>query len=121
MTGAINMLVDITEQKASDKKWFNLAAIVTSSNDAIISKTLDGIITSWNAAAEKLFGYKAEEMIGQPLTKLFPPDRLEEEPKILERLKRGEVVDHFETKRVTKDKSITRPFINDLACQGPAW
>jgi PAS domain S-box-containing protein len=84
----------------------HLAAIVSSSDDAIISKTLEGIITSWNDAAERIFGYKADEVIGQPITILIPVDRLEEEPAIIERLKRGERVDHFETKRITKDKKI---------------
>jgi PAS domain S-box-containing protein len=106
ITGAVNMLVDITERKINDEKVSMLAAIVESSSDAIISKTLNGVITSWNHTAEKLFGYTASEMIGQPLTKIIPPDRLQEEPKILERLKRGEVVDHFETKRVAKDNRI---------------
>jgi PAS domain S-box-containing protein len=81
----------------------HLAAIVESSDDAIISKTLDGIITSWNSGAERVFGYPAAEAIGQPITILIPPDRLQEEPAIVERLKRGERVDHFETKRVTRD------------------
>lgn len=80
-----------------------LAAIVESADDAILSKTLEGIITSWNPAAEKLFGYTAAEMIGTPLLRIFPPDRMEEEPQILARLARGERVEHFETVRVRKD------------------
>jgi PAS domain S-box-containing protein len=80
-----------------------LAAIVASSDDAIISKDLDGIVQSWNAAAERIYGYTAAEMIGQPITLVIPPDRPDEEPQILERLKRGERVDHFETVRVHKD------------------
>lgn len=80
-----------------------LAAIVGSSDDAIVSKTLDGIITSWNEGAERIFGYTREEMLGQPVLKLIPPDRANEEPEILERLKRGERVDHFETIRVRKN------------------
>jgi PAS domain S-box-containing protein len=83
-----------------------LAAIVTSSDDAIISKTLDGTITSWNTAAERIFGYTAEEAIGQPITILIPEDRLQEEPAILERLQRGERVDHFETQRITRHKKL---------------
>jgi PAS domain S-box-containing protein len=83
-----------------------LAAIVQSSDDAVISKGLDGIITSWNQSAERLFGYTAEEAVGQPISILFPPDRMEEEPKIIERLKRGERVDHFETVRMRKDGSL---------------
>src|ERR1700684_4138345 len=80
-----------------------LAAIVASSDDAIISKDLNGIVRSWNQSAERIFGYTAEEMIGKPITILFPPDRLDEEPKILEQLRRGQRVDHFETVRVCKD------------------
>jgi PAS domain S-box-containing protein len=80
-----------------------LASIVESSDDAIVGKNLDAVIVSWNRAAQRLFGYTAEEAVGQPISILFPPDRLDEEPKILERLKRGERVDHFETIRVRKD------------------
>lgn len=83
-----------------------LAAIIDSSDDAIVSKNLDGIVTSWNAGAERIFGYPAEEMVGQPILKLIPVDRREEEPMILARLRNGERVDHFETKRVRKDGKI---------------
>lgn len=79
-----------------------LAAIVDSSDDAIISKNLDGVITSWNTAAGRIFGYTAEEMIGKPVSVLIPPDRQEEEPRILDRLKRGERVDHYQTIRLRK-------------------
>ena len=82
-----------------------LGAIVDSSDDAIISKDLNGIITSWNNAAEHLFGYTASEAVGQSITMLIPPDRLDEETHILERLKAGARVDHFETIRVRKDGS----------------
>lgn len=78
-------------------------AIIESSDDAIVSKDLNGIVQSWNPGAERIFGYTAAEMIGQPIERLFPPDRKDEEPKILERLRRGERVDHFETIRVRKD------------------
>ena len=80
-----------------------LSAIIASSDDAIISKDLKGIVRSWNPSAQRIFGYTAEEMIGKPITVLFPPDRLEEESRILERLQRGERVDHFETIRMRKD------------------
>lgn len=80
-----------------------LAAIIESSDDAIVSKTLDGIIRTWNKGAERIFGWTADEVVGKPITIIIPPDRLEEEPKILERLRRGERVDHFETVRQTKD------------------
>jgi PAS domain S-box-containing protein len=83
-----------------------LASIVSSADDAIISKDLHGIITSWNRAAERIFGYTADEMIGQPVAKLIPPDRLDEEPQILERISRGERIEHYETKRRLKDGRI---------------
>ena len=82
------------------------AAIVASSDDAIISKTLDGIIETWNEGATSIFGYSSEEVIGKPITILIPPDRLNEEPAILARLRAGERVDHFETIRVRKDGSV---------------
>lgn len=103
MNGAFNLLVDVTESKLAEAEKAKLAAIVQSSDDAIISKTLDGIVTSWNQAAEKLFGYTEEEMIGQSITVLIPKDRSNEETQILNHLRKGEKVDHFETKRVTKD------------------
>src|SRR5438045_6588406 len=80
-----------------------LAAIIDSSDDAIISKTLDGIITSWNRGAERLFGYTAAEAIGRSVLLIIPDDRKSEEEMILTRLRRGERTDHFETVRVTKD------------------
>ena len=83
-----------------------LAAIVESSNDAIIGKTLQGVITSWNPGAQRLFGYSAAEAIGQPMQMLIPPERQSEEPEILARLARGESVDHFETVRRRKDGSL---------------
>lgn len=106
LTGAFNMLLDITGLKNEEKESAHLAAIVASSDDAIISKTLEGIITSWNKAAERIFGYTSEEMIGQSITKLIPEERLDEEAVILAKLKKGERIEHFETKRVAKDKSI---------------
>ncbi|MBV8780096.1 MAG: PAS domain S-box protein, partial [Phycisphaerae bacterium] len=80
-----------------------LAAIINSSDDAIVTKNLDGIVTSWNKGAERVFGYTAEEMIGQPILKVIPPDRKAEEPAILARLRKGERVDHFDTRRMHKD------------------
>lgn len=83
-----------------------LGAIVESSDDAIVSKSLLGIITTWNRGAERLFGYTAEEAVGQPITMLIPEDRLQEEPAILARIQAGEPVDHFETIRRRKDGSL---------------
>jgi PAS domain S-box-containing protein len=101
--GGINMLIDITERKKAERAASLLAGIVDSSDDAIVSKNLDGVITSWNNGAERLFGYTAEEACGQYITFIVPPDRRHEEAMILERLKRGERVEHFETVRVRKD------------------
>jgi PAS domain S-box-containing protein len=83
-----------------------LAAIVESSEDAIVSKRLDGTITSWNPAAERLFGYTAEEVIGRPISMLAPPDRENEMPATLERIRRGQKVDRYETVRRRKDGSL---------------
>jgi len=103
IVGAINMLLDITDRKKAEEINAKLAAIVQSSDDAIIGKTLEGIVTSWNKAAERMFGYTASEMTGQSILKIIPEERVDEEPKILERLRRGESIEHFETIRVTKD------------------
>ena len=81
-------------------------AIIDSSDDAIVSKNLQSIVISWNKGAERIFGYTAEEMIGQSISKLFPPDRLDEETRILARLQQGDRVDHFETKRRRKDGEL---------------
>ncbi len=94
---------DITEHKALALRSQFVEAIFETSDDAIIGKTLDGIITSWNLGAEKIFGYTEQEMLGQTLFALFPSGREEEEKNILERIKQGEKVDHFETKRIRKD------------------
>jgi PAS domain S-box-containing protein len=85
-------------------RW--LASIVECSDDAIISKTFDGVITSWNKGAERVFGYTAEEVIGKPITILIPSDRQDEEPAILERLRRGQRIEHYETVRQRKDGSL---------------
>ncbi|HEV2314657.1 MAG TPA: PAS domain S-box protein [Candidatus Acidoferrales bacterium] len=104
--GGINMLLDITDRKRADNANNLLAAIVDSSDDAIVSKTLDGVITSWNRSAERLFGYTAEEAIGQHITLIVPPDRLHEEATIIGRLKRGERIARFETVRRRKDGTL---------------
>ncbi len=94
---------DITDRKRAEEAQARLAAIVESSDDAIVAKTLDGVITSWNQGAQRLFGYTTAEAVGQSITLIIPPERLDEEPAILQRLRRGERVDHFETVRVGKD------------------
>ena len=103
LVGAINLLMDITERHEASMESARLASIVASSDDAIISKTLDGRITSWNASATRIFGYHADEMIGQPITRIIPPELHAEESEIIARLKRGERIDHYETVRVAKD------------------
>src|SRR6267154_2631127 len=97
---------DITERKRAEQATRLLAAIVESSHDAIVSKRLNGVITSWNKGAERLFGYAAEEAVGQNITLIIPPERRDEERMILEQLTRGERVDHFETVRMRKDGSL---------------
>jgi PAS domain S-box-containing protein len=98
--------LDLTERNRADEDRARLAAIVQSSEDAIVGKTLSGIVISWNEGARRLFGYTAEEMVGQPLSRLIPSDRLDEEMTILARLRRGERVEHFETLRRHKDGSL---------------
>jgi len=111
---------DVTERKRAERDQALLAAIVKSSDDAIISKTLDGIITSWNAGAARLYGFTAEEAVGQPITIVIPQERWSEEDVILERLRRGEGIDHFETVRKARDGrlievSLTTSPIRDRA------
>jgi PAS domain S-box-containing protein len=98
-------VVDTSERKDCEYQAQWCEAIVNHSSDAIIGKTLDGIVSSWNASAEALFGYPAAEMVGQPLLILFPEDRLNEEESILARIRQGEPVEHFETVRLRKDGS----------------
>ena len=95
--------VDITERKRAEEVRERLAAVVESSDDAIIGKTMDGTITIWNRGAEKVFGYSSAEAVGKTIHMLVPPERANEEPDILARIGRGESVDHFETIRVRKD------------------
>jgi PAS domain S-box-containing protein len=104
---------DITERREievalgeSEQRLRWLASIVESSDDAIVSKNLDGIITSWNTGAERIFGYSANEAIGQPITLVIPEDRQSEEREILTRIRRGERIDHFETIRQRKHGSL---------------
>ncbi len=99
----VSLIRDITERKELLRKQVQLASIVESSEDAIIGKTLEGVITSWNRGAEKIFGYTAAEAIGQKLLILFPPECQHEEAEILAKIVRGETVQHFDTVRVCKD------------------
>jgi PAS domain S-box-containing protein len=108
--GCVLVFRDVTERRRLEKQTIEqaeaarkLAAIVDSSEDAIISKTLGGIIQSWNAAAERIFGYAADEAVGRPITMLFPADRLDEEERIIARIRSGERVEHFDTVRLRKD------------------
>lgn len=95
-------LIDITESVADHFRHSMLSAIVESSNDAIISKNLDGKITSWNVGAQRIFGYSEDEVLGKPITILFPESRIKEEEKIIAQLKKGQRIDHFETVRIDK-------------------
>ena len=106
LIGAVNMLVDITDRKRAERYAQRLAAVVEFSDDAIVSKDLDGVITSWNRGAKRLFGYTADETIGKSITILIPRERLDEEHEIIGRIRRGEHVDHYETVRRCKDGSL---------------
>jgi PAS domain S-box-containing protein len=101
--GAVLVFRDVTERRRTDAARAQLASIIESSEDAIVSKTIDGIIRSWNVGAERLFGYTSEEAVGRPITLIIPPDRLEEERMILDRLRSGERIEHYETIRMAKN------------------
>src|SRR6202011_2680059 len=104
--GASKIARDVTERRRAGQLAQRLVAIVESSDDAIVSKDLDGIVKTWNLGAERLFGYTAEEAIGKPITLLIPMDRRDEESEILSRIRRGERIDHYETVRRRKDGSL---------------
>jgi PAS domain S-box-containing protein len=106
LIGAVNMLIDMSEHRRAELIERRLSAIVESSDDAIISKDLDGVIVTWNKGAERLFGYLAEEVIGKPITILIPADRHHEERGILERIRRGDRIEHYETLRQRKDGGL---------------
>jgi PAS domain S-box-containing protein len=106
LTGAVNMLVDVSSRDANSRAAYRLAAIVESSDDAILAKDLDGVITDWNQGAERLFGYTPEEVIGKSVTILIPADRHDEEPAILDRIRRGERIEHYDTIRQRKDGTL---------------
>jgi PAS domain S-box-containing protein len=116
--GAVLVFRDVSEHMRVEETQARLAAIVESSQDAVISKTLDGVIRSWNAEAERLFGHTAAEAVGRSITMIIPPERLSEETMIVESLRRGERVEHFETVRMSKtgrliDLSLTISPIHD--------
>jgi PAS domain S-box-containing protein len=106
LIGAVNMLIDITDRKRAEEVKQRLGSIVQFSDDAIISKSLKGKIESWNAGAERIFGYTASEAIGQSVEMLIPADRLNEEPEIINRIRHGERIEHYETVRRRKDGSL---------------
>ncbi|MFL6713155.1 MAG: PAS domain S-box protein [Sulfurifustis sp.] len=103
IVGASKIARDLTPQKEAERVQAHFAAIVESANDAIISKNLQGVIQTWNPGAERVFGYRAEEVIGKSITLLIPPERQNEEPEILARIANGERIEHYETVRVRKD------------------
>ncbi|WP_295793570.1 PAS domain S-box protein [Mucilaginibacter sp.] len=103
LVGAVNTLIDVTEQRSSETKQAMLAAIIESSEDAIVSKTLDGTITSWNKSAAKMFGYSESEIIGKSITIVIPENRRQEEDVILGKIRQGKKVEHYETYRRRKD------------------
>src|ERR1051326_2155367 len=106
IVGASKIARDITDRKKAEEAKSRLAAIIESTEDAIISKDLDGHITSWNGGAERIFGYKADEVIGKPISLLIPIDRYDEEPEILQRIRVGEAMEHYETVRQRKDNTL---------------
>ena len=118
LIGAVNVLVDITDRKRAERASQQLAAIVASSDDAIISKDLNGIIASWNRGAERLFGYKAEEVVGKPVTILIPANHHDEECRILDRIRRGEHIDRCRNHASAQRWKFGRDFALRIADQG---
>src|SRR5229473_1277022 len=106
IVGARRVAHDLSGRRRLEPGTLRLAAIIESSDDAIVGKDLDGIVFSWNRAAERIFGYTAEEMIGRPIRLIVPADRQSEEDEVLARIRRGERVDHFETMRRRKDGTL---------------
>jgi len=117
--GAINCLFDITERKRAEAAAIRLAAVVQSSQDAIVAKTLNGIITDWNQGAEHIFGYKPKEIIGKSILTLIPKDRQSEEEEILRKVRSGESLDHYETVRRRKDGKLFDVSLTISPIKGP--
>ncbi|GAC1402933.1 MAG: hypothetical protein NVSMB56_17900 [Pyrinomonadaceae bacterium] len=114
--GMRGVTMDITERIVAEESRLQLSAIVDSSDDAIIGKTLDGVITSWNRAAERMYGYAAEEVIGQPITIIVSPERRHETAQILEQIGQGVHIAHSETVRVTKTGKPIHVSLSRYAC-----
>gem|GEM_PF-984034 len=119
ITGAINCLFDITERQRAETAAMRLAAVVQSSHDAIAAKTLNGIVTDWNQSAQRIFGYKPEEIIGKSILTLIPKDRQSEEQAILRTVSRGESLDHYETIRQRKDGKLIDVSLTISPIKGP--
>src|ERR1044071_144914 len=109
----------LTNLRSPELAPYWLSALIESADDAIISKTLDGIITSWNTGAQRIFGYTADEVIGKSVTILIPPDHEDEEPTILARLRAGKRIEHYETIRVTKDGRLRDISLTVSPIKGP--
>ena len=118
-TGAANVLIDVTERHEGEQVALRLATIVESSDDAILAKDLTGTITNWNAAAQRLFGYSAEEVVGRPMAILIARERRDEEPKILARIRAGERIDHQETIRRRKDGTLVEVSLSVSPLKNP--
>ena len=106
LIGTSRIVRDMSHQRALEREALRLAAIVNSSEDAIVSKDLNGIVQTWNRAAERMFGYTADEIVGRPIRTIIPADRQSEEDKVLETIRAGRAVEHFETVRQRKDGSL---------------
>ena len=115
------MVEDITDKKKAEDARFRHAAVIESSDDAIASGTLDGIIVNWNTGAQKIYGYTEAEALGKPISMLVPPELPDEENKILETLKSGDRIEHFETVRVTKTGKRINVSLTYFADQGFNW
>src|SRR5262245_28973329 len=120
LIGASKVARDISERQRGEVARARLAAVIASSDDVIVSKTLDGVITSWNPAAERLFGWTTAEAVGQSIMLIVPDDRRAEEEDVLARIRRGERLDHFETVRRAKDGRLVDMSITVSPIQDPA-